>query len=188
MVRTHEQLLYNIFMGGQLIFLTDADFDKYVYRVFSFKRLKELFIEKKLALVKPKLWDDPFENFILNAKGITKSGDTYEIAFRENFYGQCWSLTKESDAMWRIYSPAKEGVKVKSTIRKLINQLYNTSGRFRDISSFIGKVEYHSQKDLLKMLTDKTRMTGKLLDQTGWGQASTFFSNAGLSGTKMRFV
>jgi hypothetical protein len=159
----------------QLIFLTEADLDRYVYRVFSFKRLEEMFQEKKLTLVKPKLWDDPFENFILNSKGKTKSGETFEMAFRNNFYGQCWSLTKESDAMWRIYSPTKDGVKVKTTIRKLINQLYNTSGTFKDLSAFIGRVKYQSKKDLLKMLSDKATMTGKILDQTGRGQASTFF-------------
>lgn len=165
-----------------LIFLEESDLDKPVYRIFNFKRLEQIFQEKQLALVKPRMWDDPFENFILNAKGTLQDGTEFDIAFRENFYGQCWSLTKESDAMWRIYSPKKEGVKVQSTIRKLFAPLFDIGGNFKTLdgeiynpSSFVGKVKYASTKELISMLKDKKRMSSKIFDQSGWGQASTFF-------------
>lgn len=159
----------------QLIFLDEFDLNKAVYRIFSFSRLEQIFQENCLTLVKTKKWDDPFENFILNSRGLTSSGEPFNIAFRDNFYGQCWSQTKESDAMWRIYSPDKDGVKIKTTIKKLITSLYETSGEFKDISAFIGKVQYQNTKKLLEMLTDKERMSSKILDSTGRGQASTFF-------------
>lgn len=159
----------------QLIFLNEFDLNKAVYRIFSFSRLEEIFRENCLTLVKTQKWDDPFENFILNSRGYTSNGEPFDIGFRDNFYGQCWSLTKESDAMWRIYSPNKDGVKIKTTIGKLIKNLYETSGEFRDISAFIGKVQYQSTDKLLTMLTDRERMSGKILDSTGRGQASTFF-------------
>lgn len=43
----------------------------------------------------------------------------------DDWYGQCWSLLEESDAMWRIYSPkaSDEAIKVKTTIRKLFANL-----------------------------------------------------------------
>ena len=94
-------------MTDNLIFLTEADLDKPLYRIFSFQRLEEIFQENKLTLVKPRLWEDPFENFILNSTGYLADGREFQIGFRDNFYGQCWSLTIESDAMWRIYSPEK---------------------------------------------------------------------------------
>ena len=106
-------------MKDNLIFLKEKDLDKKIYRIFSFQRLKEIFDEQKLTLVKPKLWDDPFENFILNSTGILPDGRCCSFAFRDHYYGQCWSLNKERDAMWRIYSPNKDGVKVHTTIRKL---------------------------------------------------------------------
>jgi DUF2971 family protein len=169
-------------MIDNLIFLTEADLDRPIYRVFSFKRLEEIFQEKKLTLVKPRLWEDPFENFILNSTGYLPDGREFQIGFRDNFYGQCWTLTTESDAMWRIYSPEKNGVKVKTTIRKLFTPLYKAGGEYKkmngakyNLSSFIGKVKYANTKTLVAMLKDKERMSGKIFDQTGWGQASTFF-------------
>jgi len=169
-------------MNDNLIFLTDSDLDKPIYRIFSFSRLEDIFNERKLTLVKPKKWDDPFENFILNSTGTLPDGQEFQIGFREHFFGQCWSLTNESDAMWRIYSHDKDGVKVKTTIRKLFTPLFQlgdqyqkTNGVVYNLSSFVGKVKYAGTKTLLKMLKDENRMTSKIFDQSGWGQASTFF-------------
>ena len=169
-------------MTNNLIFLTDAELDKSIYRIFSFSRLEEIFSEKKLTLVKPKKWDDPFENFILNSTGVLPDGRYVEMSFRDNYYGQCWSLTRESDAMWRIYSQNKDGVKVKTTIRKLFTPLFDVGGHYTtvngvvyNLSSFVGKVKYESQKSLIEMLKDEKRMSNKIFDQSGWGQASTFF-------------
>jgi hypothetical protein len=169
-------------MNDNLIFLTDEELDKNVYRIFSFKRLRELFEERKLALVKPSLWEDPFENFILNSTGIFPNGTEFNIGNRNGFYGQCWSKTKESDALWRIYSPKKDGVKVKTTMRKLFEPLFQLGGVHHkmngneyNLKSFIGKVQYKGKKTLLEILTDKDRMSGKLYDQSGKGQASTFY-------------
>ena len=168
--------------NDNLIFLTDEELDKNIYRVFSFERLKEIFDTKKVTLVKPKRWDDPFENFILNSTGILPDGREFQLGFRDSFYGQCWSLTKESDAMWRIYSPDKNGVKVKTTIRKLFNPLFQVGGEHQkmngniyNLSSFVGKVKYQGMKKLMEMLNDKERMSNKIFDQSGWGQASSFY-------------
>jgi hypothetical protein len=168
--------------NDNLIFLADDELDKNIYRVFSFDRLREIFETNKITLVKPKLWDDPFENFILNSTGVLPDGREYQIGFRDSFYGQCWSLTKESDAMWRIYSPDKNGVKIKTTIRKLFEPLFQVGGVHRKIngnqynlSSFVGRVKYQGTKKLIDMLNDKERMSNKIFDQSGWGQASSFY-------------
>lgn len=169
-------------MTNNLIFLTDTDLDKPIYRIIRFSTLEQIFNEQKLTLVKPKKWDDPFENFILKSTGILPDGRELEIGFREHFYGQCWSLTKESDAMWRIYSPDKDGVKIKTTIRKLFTPLFQLGGEYKNLNgevfnlySFVGKVKYSGTQTLLSMLKDEKRMSSKIYDQSGWGQASTFF-------------
>lgn len=89
------------------------------------------------------LWDDPFENFILQGRGRTSNGRTVSFGMRESLFGQCWTLNWESDAMWRIYSPDKNGVKIRTTIKKLFESIYNAipTGK-RNVSCFIGKVEY----------------------------------------------
>ncbi len=153
--------------------IKEDDLDKPIYRIFSRDRFIQLFETRKITLVKPKLWEDPFENFIMNATGQTKEGEKFKVSFREKYYGQCWTTKRESDAMWRIYSPSKNGIKIKTTIRKLFESLYSQSGNFKDISCFIGKVEYFSTSKLVSLLSDPDNMRANLTDTTGLGQATT---------------
>ena len=54
---------------------------------------------------------------------LVSGGIGLGIGFKENLYGQCWTKTRESDAMWRIYSPNKNGVRIMTTPRKLLTAL-----------------------------------------------------------------
>lgn len=98
--------------------------DKFVYRIIPVERLFELFASRQNVLVKPKRWEDPFENFILKARVQLPDGACAIIGFRDQFYGQCWTLQSALDAMWRIYSPKSEAVRVRSRVRKLAESLW----------------------------------------------------------------
>jgi hypothetical protein len=168
-------------MSNNLIFLDELELNTPIYRIFSFDRLEEIFSERKLALVKPAMWDDPFENFILKSTVHLGNGLEATIDYRNSFYGQCWSLSSENDGMWRIYSPTKDGVKVKTTIRKLFSPLFSLTSEYDDLnnrtyslSTFIGRVQYKSERTLTKMLTNQILMNQKLFDSSGRGQASSF--------------
>jgi len=157
-----------------LIQLHAEEREAHIYRVFSIRRLIELFAIRKNTLVRPKLWDDPFENFILKSLYEIESGESVRIGFKDQLYGQCWSLVRDSDALWRIYSPDKNGVRVRSKIRVLFESLWNTCvSSMRTPSCFIGKVEYLPQKKILEILDRSGLVTGALLDNTGRGQVST---------------
>lgn len=107
--KLHDDAHGNI--GRNLIHLSEEDLDLPIYRIFSFKRLKEILENNELGLVRPRKWDDPFENWLLKSTFLLKNGKEASIMSSESFVGQCWSLTEESDAMWRIYSPKKEVLK-----------------------------------------------------------------------------
>lgn len=126
------------------------DYDKPVYRIISKDRLIELFQKEENTLVHPSKWDDPYENFILKSKVQMKSGEVKAFDFHENIYGQCWSRHKASDAMWRIYSPNKNGIRIKTTIRKLLSSLYLGNANKPSWSCVIGKVEYLTEPKLNK--------------------------------------
>lgn len=130
--------------------LSKKDYDKPIYRTISKKHLIELFKKRKNALVHPSEWDDPYENFILKSKVQMKLGEIKVYDFHENIYGQCWSRHKASDAMWRIYSPDKDGIRIKTTIRKLLSSLYYGSVHKPSWSCVIGKVEYLTERKLNK--------------------------------------
>ncbi len=160
-------------MNNNFINLNDNQKDKPLFRVFSVQRLFEMFTNRKLTLVKPSLWDDPFENYMMNSTGELENGQLFTIGFREHFYGQCWTFTRESDALWRIYAPNKDGVRVKSSPRKLLKALYDQAGEFSNLNSFIGKVEYFKTKELTDRLNDQNKTQAFILDQSGRGQAFT---------------
>lgn len=77
--------------------------DTRIYRIFPISRFIQVLTTKTLTLVKPKKWDDPFENALLSATFVV-GGETTSFAAKESVYGQCWTLHRETDAMWRIYS------------------------------------------------------------------------------------
>lgn len=66
-------------------------------------------------------WEIPFRHVaVVDSSAPIGSGD---ITWRddpiyEQVYGQCWSLNAESDAMWRIYSPNKEGLMIATTVKR----------------------------------------------------------------------
>lgn len=128
---------------------------KKIYRVFSFERFLKVLINKNLTLVKPKLWDDPFENFVLKSYGVLSDGRKVHFdSMRESYYGQCWTLRKECDGLWRNYSPDSMGVKVRTTVAKLFDALYDIGNPYHTLSYFIGKVEYVSDKKIKNVFSD----------------------------------
>ncbi|SNY98246.1 DUF2971 domain-containing protein [Halomonas sp. hl-4] len=123
--------------------------DQYIYRIISIERLIELFSNKKNVLVSPRKWEDPFENFILKSKARLSDGEIADFGFRDDFYGQCWTRHKASDAMWRIYSPESSGVRIRTTIPKLANSLAVGLQPWQNVQCFIGKVKYLNNKRMM---------------------------------------
>lgn len=141
-----------------------------IYRIFSLQRLKEAILKRELTFVSPSMWDDPYENFLLNCRGILSTGERVSLAsLRESWHGQCWTFTKESDAMWRIYSPGKDGIRVRTKISKMADLIWEPSNPFSRLSYFIGKVEYWTRELIEQFLSNTT-----LMDMTFGGQNDKF--------------
>jgi len=119
---------------------------------------------KENTLVKPKLWEDTFENFILKSKVRHVSGEIKTYNYHERMYGQCWTLESSSDAMWRIYSPNKEGIRIRTTIGQLLNSIYSAQETaLPDAHCCIGKVEYLKDKKLMERANSTFDETGILV-------------------------
>ena len=143
--------------------LTPSEMSKHIYRIISVDRLVEMFTARNITLTKPHKWDDPFENFILRkARVVSASGKSASFGSGEFVYGQCWSLNNETDAMWRIYAPDKNGVKVRTTIMKLLLAVRGSSEdpapdspRYPHYSVSIGKVEYKTNEEITGFLNSQ---------------------------------
>lgn len=139
--------------------------DQIIYRVFDKKWLVKVFESKKLILRKPRLWDDPFENFmervIIHERKIDKLielGSTFNKVF-----GQCWTLEEENDVMWRIYPSRGKGVKVKTTAGRLFKAIKKAVEsdpiQFVRSDQFIGAVDYKS----IDKIIDEIKKSNPLL-------------------------
>lgn len=99
----------------------ETELDIPLFRIITVERFFELMIEKRNTFVSPSSWEDPFEAFTSKAKIII---DGKEIFSNSRIWGQCWTTRiNETDAMWRIYTPSKNGVRIKTTARKLLDSL-----------------------------------------------------------------
>lgn len=128
--------------------LTQEQQDAHVYRITKPKRLYELFERNEGVLVHPSCWDDPYENFILRSKVRDKTGRVKTYTYHENLYGQCWTLNTNSDAMWRIYSSDTRGIRIRTTVRKLLESLYHSGVNRPDMFCVVGRVSYLGEKAL----------------------------------------
>ena len=119
-----------------------------IYRLYSPKYFRKVLNDRRLTLVKPTLWEDPFENALLRCRIRFPDGKNISLApLRERLYAQCWTVCVESDDLWRIYSPKMEGIKVESTVRCISRTLYKRNHKAAS-RYFLGRVRYHSEQEL----------------------------------------
>ena len=132
-----------------------------IYRIFPRVRFFELFEEKRNALVQPKKWHDPFENIFLKSPVRAVTGEIQSFGFHDSVYGQCWTRENASDAMWQIYSKNGDGIRVRTTVGKLIDSLRAAHRDLADMRCFVGRVRYERDKQLrefcMSMLVKHTR-------------------------------
>lgn len=132
--------------------------DAFIYRIFPLNRFYEMFEEQKNTLVAPKLWDDPYENYVLQSHVALPTGEYYGFGFKDSYFGQCWTQRTYSDAMWRIYSPDARSVRVRTTINKLANSLVAQNPKMKNDTCFIGKVKYQGNANLTKFSNEVATM------------------------------
>lgn len=140
---------------NNVIGITDLDLP--IYRIFSTFWFEKLITTSKNGLVHPSSWDDPFENFFLKNEAELPDGtDVSLFELSKSWYGQCWTRNFDSDAMWRIYSPKKDGVKVKTTVRNLFSNFYDSSDKFVSLKFLIGSVDYRSRIEIEQFIEKTT--------------------------------
>lgn len=133
------------------------DLDTPIYRIFSLERFSKIITNRQNGLVHPSKWDDPFENFFLKNPAEMADGTPVSLsALSESWYGQCWTLNDDSDAMWRIYSHDKTGIRVDTTINALFSHFYDASDDFASLKYLIGSVTYKERGDIESFLASTT--------------------------------
>lgn len=126
------------------------NYDVPIYRYFPLNYALALLKSGEMFISQTKLWEDTYENFLTKTKFQWGNLPVTFLPFLSGFYGQCWTLLKETDALWRIYSTDKQGVRVKSRINKLLGASLNEidSKQFSTRIRIIGQVAYRTEKQI----------------------------------------
>jgi len=129
-----------------------------IFRLIEIHHLFEMFENKQLVLVSPKLWDDPYEDFLNHCYGFDPQKPNTRISYHgyaELLFGQCWTLNEDKDSTWRIYSPNKTKVKIQTTIKKLHSSVSERKEEM--FISYIGKVAYHSESEIKENISTEIK-------------------------------
>jgi hypothetical protein len=109
-----------------------------LFRFMSFYSFVDLVQTQSLTLVRPALWEDPYEGFIFQKlKSEAGKNEIIEILnkypdnpikgffidialkFEKTFYAQAWTICPESDALWRIYNFEDKAIRVEVLENKM---------------------------------------------------------------------
>jgi len=143
-----------------IIDLDEADLDRPLYRIYPIWFLENALTMNggNLALVPPRMWEDPHEDpcswIQMQAPGGAQKSLT---EYLKPIYAQCWSMEGQSDVLLRAYSrvskdnflgrnsePKFEGVRVRTTPRLIVEALnqYLKKRGDRFLELFVAKISY----------------------------------------------
>jgi hypothetical protein len=181
--------------------------DTPIFRVFRRKYIGELLHDKKLRLVPPSSWADPFEDMLIRC-AIT---DTRVSPWQQKFFdqirwpirAQCWSAESDADALWQIYSrfdrdedsgrnkvADEEGIQVRTRAVELLKTLWDNFAADQDDACFLGAVHYMPEAELGQYIADEIGKSQQLAFDGGRGHADSvlFKRNAFLHEREVRLV
>ena len=151
--------LYNRLELGDIRNVNEEEQEKYfytpIYQILPLEYAISILQNRVLRFNNVfKYWEDPYELFLFK-QNIFIEGTPFHINdYDKKLYGQCWSLNKDTDAMWRIYSKISRGqandtvdsceigVRIKTTAERLQKLPSIITGFNR---GHIGPVKYINQ-------------------------------------------
>ena len=131
----------------------DNTLDEIIYKTMKIKYLLQLLENKKLVMVNPfsEKWKDPWEGrlyqrFYYDEKGLLISTKS----FKDCFFASCWTYNLlDSDIIWKLYASADEGVRIKTSKKKLLKVLKSITIINHD-DIYYGKVRYYNKRNLFR--------------------------------------
>ncbi|MDD6000980.1 MAG: hypothetical protein PUC50_02175 [Bacteroidales bacterium] len=128
-----------------------CDFDRItLFKYYSFDSLKYVLQDHQLFINKVSSWDDKYENFFLKCKFVFGNNYVADDNFLDGVFGQSWTTSPETDALWRIYSQDCKGIRVRTTARKLFDALYIDNDSMSNL--WFGKVKYDYMSSFIKQI------------------------------------
>ena len=108
----------------------------HLYRIVKFEHAVQIFEKKELYFAHPSSWEDPFETRVKHREA-------------NQVFGLCWCTRSVSDAMWRIYSPDRVGIRI-ATSSRLLQKSIGSQLSIMGLQYRSGDVKYYSESHLTK--------------------------------------
>jgi len=125
-----------------------------LYKYFSLNNLSYMLNGKKLFVDNiSKSWEDCYENFFLKSYFNLHNQPLGTDNLIPSFFGQSWTTKTESDAMWRIYSSDKNGIRIKTNAKKLFDAIYINDKAMAN--TWFGKVKYDIMQNFYQELNNE---------------------------------
>ncbi|MGH8353397.1 MAG: DUF2971 domain-containing protein, partial [Pseudomonas sp.] len=150
------------------------DLDAPLFRIYPLWFFEESLRLKNLVLVPPQKWEDPYESLPWSVAITRKSGQTFLGDKIRPVYAQCWSATHESDTLLRAYSRVSrdphhnrnilirdEGVRVRTTPKKLIDAIIKSNQTYPKDSFYLGQVDYVSPNEIKHRIVNTIYQKGE---------------------------
>lgn len=154
----------------------DVDLDTPIYRIFQLKYLRADIEAGQITLVQalPTVWKDDLENPLLN---VECNVDGEKCSIREmmsSYYAQCWTKDPvESGIAWSDFAHSQSAVRVKTTLRKLLNRLVDIGCSGYSVRFFAGAVDYCDPSEIEGFRHRISNDCYSVLDSLGHGLANS---------------
>ncbi len=108
--------------GHGLVTANGLGSETMLFRYISLSQFVSFVESGQTHLSKVREWRDTWELPTSRLPTLMETGELeYPLwSISEETFGQSWSLLSESDAMWRIYSPQKEGLMIQSSVSNFV--------------------------------------------------------------------
>ena len=128
--------------------LENTDLSKlYLYKFINLEYFLQWINNAHIRIDKVEKWEDVYELFLFKQE-FEKNGNLVDVWSEAlSIYGQSWTASRDSNAMWRIYSPDNLSVRIKTTAQHLIDAIEksaSTAGR----ATYVGMVKYQTKKQI----------------------------------------
>lgn len=134
-----------------------------IHKYIPLKYLLVLLKEQRLIMKPVATWEDPYENFFLKERFVMEgqlNGSVYTSVdnLTKGLYGMSWTLQKETDSLWRIYSPDKLSVMITTKVESLVESVSSEDDKW---AVWLGKVKYKTESEVEEWL-DKCKAVSSL--------------------------
>ena len=125
-----EDIRAALLYAGKCLAHEEVYSNETIYRICSIHRFIETLVDRVLIFPYVSKWEDPAEGRVF--KNLKKWKKELSIDWNidnvcKGWYGSCWKIRQESDALWRCYSTYKFRVKLKVIKSEIYNILHNVN-------------------------------------------------------------